>query len=111
MIGAVIQGGVDLLKSLLSFIPAKWRVREEVKAKGEGQLALARESLDFWGRMGWSPEAARYLATAFAFGVKENVAAVLEKAQELSDTPDFRARVHEAGQHRCLGCGRRPRSV
>ena len=78
-----------MLKSLLSFIPAKWRVREEVKAKGEGQLALARESLDFWGRMGWSPEAARYLATAFAFGVKENVAAVLEKAQELSDTPDF----------------------
>ena len=44
----------------------------------------------FWQeRMGWSPEAARYLATAFAFGIRENAASVLEKAQEFSRADDF----------------------
>ena len=85
----MIKEGVDLVKSLLGFIPAKWRVRGEVKAKREGQLAVGETSLQYWERLGWSPEGARYLATAFAFGVKENVAAVLEKAQDLSDSQDF----------------------
>lgn len=81
--------GVGLLKSLIKFIPAKWKIREEVKAQGEGQLALGESSLDYWARLGWPPQAARYLATAFTFGVRENVAAVLEKAQQLSDSADF----------------------
>ena len=79
-----------MIKPLLRFVPAKWRVREEVKAKGEGQLALGQDSLTFWQqRLGWSPQAARYLATAFAFGVRENIASVLEVAQQLSDSQDF----------------------
>ena len=79
-----------MLKHLLGFIPAKWKLREEVKAKGEGKLALGEQSLEFWEhRLGWSPAAARYLATAFAFGIRENVAAVLEKAQQLSPSGDF----------------------
>lgn len=78
------------MKSLLNFIPAKWKVRGEEKAKGEAQLALGGDSLAFWEqRLGWSPEAARYLATAFTFGVRENIATVLEKAQQLSDTEKF----------------------
>ena len=82
-----------MIKPLLKFIPAKWKVREEVKAKGEGQLALGENSLLFWEeRLGWSPEAARYLATAFAFGVRENIAAVLERAQQLSESPNFEER-------------------
>ena len=82
-----------MIKPLLKFIPAKWKVREEVKAKGEGQLALGENSLLFWEeRLGWSPEAARYLATAFAFGVRENIAAVLERAQQLSESPNFEKR-------------------
>ena len=79
-----------MIKSLLKFIPAKWKIREEVKAKGEGQLALGENSLLFFEqRLRWSSEAARYLATAFTFGVRENVAAVLEKAQQLSASEDF----------------------
>ena len=79
-----------MLKHLLGFIPAKWKLREEVKAKGEGKLALGEQSLEFWmHRLGWSSTAARYLATAFAFGIRENVAAVLEKAQQLSSSEDF----------------------
>ena len=79
-----------MLNRLLGFIPAKWKLREEVKAKGEGQLALGEKSLEFWmDRLGWSPEAARYLATAFTFGIRENVAAVLEKAQQLSASGNF----------------------
>ena len=79
-----------MLKQLLGFIPAKWKLREEVKARGEGHLAIAEQSLDFWvNRLGWSPAAARYLATAFAFGIRENVAAVLEKAEQLSPSEDF----------------------
>ena len=79
-----------MLKHLLGFIPAKWKLREEVKARGEGNLAIGEQSLEFWvHRLGWSPAAARYLATAFAFGIRENVAAVLEKAQHLSPSEDF----------------------
>ena len=79
-----------MLKHLLGFIPAKWKLREEVKARGEGNLALGDQSLEFWQhRLGWSSTAARYLATAFAFGIRENVAAVLEKAQELSPSEDL----------------------
>ena len=79
-----------MLKLLLGFIPAKRKLREEVKAKGEGRLALGEQSLEFWmHRLGWSPTAARYLATAFTFGIRENVAAVLEKAQQLSPSEDF----------------------
>ena len=79
-----------MLKYLLWFIPAKWKLREEVKAKGEGNLSLGHQSFEFWQhRLGWSPSAARYLATAFTFGIKENIAAVLEKAQELSPSEDF----------------------
>ena len=79
-----------MLKQLLGFIPAKWKLREEVKARGEGKLALGERSLEFWvQRLGWSPAAARYLATAFAFGMRENAAAVLEKAQQLSPSEDF----------------------
>ena len=79
-----------MLKHLLRFVPAKWRLHEEVKAIGEGNLALGDQSFEFWQhRLGWSPTAARYLATAFAFGIRENVAAVLEKAQELSPSRDF----------------------
>ena len=89
---APMMFGIGLLKSLLKFIPAKWKVREEVKAQGEGQLALGQSSLDYWERLGWPPQAARYLATAFTFGVRENIAAVMEKAQQLSDSSDF-------GQH------------
>ena len=78
------------MKLLTNFIPAKWKVRGEAKAKGEAQLALGEESIAFWEqRLNWSPEAARYLATAFAFGVRENIATVLEKAQQLSDTERF----------------------
>ena len=79
-----------MLKRLLNFIPASWKIRQEVKATGEGQLALGDDSLLFFvQRLGWSPQAARYLATAFTFGVRENIAAVLEKAQLLSDSEDF----------------------
>ena len=78
------------MKHLLGFVPAKWKLREEEKAKGEGRLALGEQSLDFWEhRLGWSPAAARYLATAFSFGIRENVAEVLEKAQQLSPSGDF----------------------
>ena len=84
---------MGVLKRLLGFIPAKWKLREEVKARGEGHLALGDQSLVFWQeRLGWSPTAARYLATAFAFGVKENIAAVLERAQQLSPSEDFERR-------------------
>ena len=77
----------DLIKN---FVPAKTKVREEVKAQGEGQLAIGENSLSYWQeRLGWSPQAARYLATAFTFGVSENVAAVLERAQDLSDSDSF----------------------
>ena len=87
---SVLEGGIGVLNHLLGFIPAKWKLREEVKAHGEGQLALGGKSLEFWmHRLGWSPEAARYLATAFTFGIRENVAAVLEKAQQLSDSGGF----------------------
>ena len=79
-----------MLKRLLNFVPASWKIRQEVKATGEGQLALGDDSLLFFEqRLGWSPQAARYLATAFTFGVRENIAAVLEKAQQLSDSKDF----------------------
>lgn len=81
---------VSGLNLLQWFVPAKWKVRGEVKAQGEGQLAVGEESLAFWQeRLGWSPAAARYLATAFTFGVRENVAGVLETAQRLSDADDF----------------------
>ena len=74
----------DLIKS---FVPAKRKIVEEVKAQGEGQLAVGETSLSYWqDRLGWSPQAARYLASAFTFGVRENIAAVLEKAQVLSDS-------------------------
>ncbi len=87
-----IEKGIDLIRALLRFIPAKWKIREEVKAKGEGQLALGADSLSYWEqRLGWSPEASRYLATAFTFGVRENVAEVLGRAQQLSETHDFEA--------------------
>ena len=79
-----------VIKQVAEFIPKKWKVREETKAQGEGQLAVAEGSVRFWQeRMGWSPEAARYLATAFAFGIRENAASVLEKAQEFSRADDF----------------------
>ena len=79
-----------MIKSILSFVPAKWRVRGETKAVGEAHLALGEESLLFWQeRLGWSPESAKYLATAFAFGVRDNVAEVLAKAQELSASGSF----------------------
>ena len=82
--------GITMMKSLLNFIPAKWKVRGEEKAKGEAQLALGGDSLAFWEqRLGWSSEAARYLATAFTFGVRENIATVLDKAQQLSGSEDF----------------------
>ena len=82
-----------MLKRLLNFIPASWKIRQEVKATGEGQLALGDGSLLFFEqRLGWSPHAARYLATAFTFGVHENIAAVLEKAQQLSDSEKFEER-------------------
>ena len=72
------------------FVPAKKRVREEVKAKGEGQLALGENSLQLWReRLGWSEDSARYLASAVALGIRENVAAVLDKAQRLHDSGDF----------------------
>ena len=79
-----------VIKQIAGFVPKTWKVREETKAQGEAQLAVAEGSVRFWQeRMGWSPEAARYLATAFAFGIRENVASVLEKAQELSLADDF----------------------
>lgn len=79
-----------MLKRLLNFVPASWRIRQEVKATGEGQLALGDDSLLFFEqRLGWSHQAARYLATAFTFGVRENIASVLETAQRLSDSEDF----------------------
>lgn len=79
-----------LIKQVTSFIPKSWKVREEVKAQGEGQLALADSSVDFrQQRMGWGPEASRYLATAFAFGIRENAAAVLEAAEKISREQDF----------------------
>lgn len=82
---------MQTLSSLIKhFIPAKGEIREETKAQGEGQLALAETSFSYWqDRLGWSPLAARYLATAFSFGVRENAAAVLEKAQELSESENF----------------------
>ena len=86
----MLKEGRTLISKLLSFIPKKWKVREEVKAQGEGQLAIGEGSLPYFSqRLGWSEEAARYLATAFTFGVKENVAAVLEKAQELHQSEEF----------------------
>ena len=55
--GCAPKGGVGVLKHLLGFIPAKWKLREEVKARGEGNLALGDQ---------WPPmvlHGARYLAT------------------------------------------------
>ncbi len=78
------------MKLLTNFIPAKLKVRGEARAKGEAQLALGEDSVAFFEqRLNWSPEAARYLATAFTFGVRENIATVLEKAQQLSDAARF----------------------
>ena len=86
----MFKEGFSFLSKILSFIPKKWKVREEVKAQGEGQLAIGEGSLPYFSqRLGWSEEAARYLATAFTFGVKENIAAVLERAQELHQTEKF----------------------
>ena len=87
----MITACVEFVKSMLSFFPRKRKVRGEVIAEREGQLAVGETSLQYWERLGWSPEGARYLATAFTFGVKENVAAVLEKAQQLSESQDFEA--------------------
>lgn len=85
--GSALSALSDLIKS---FVPAKRKIIEEVKAQGEGQLAVGENSLSYWqDRLGWSPQAARYLATAFTFGVIENVAAVLEKAQAFSDSDSF----------------------
>ena len=79
-----------LLGLVKHFVPAKKRVREEVKAEGEGHLALGENSLQYWQeRLGWSGEAARYLASAVALGIRENVAAVLDKAQQLHGSGDF----------------------
>ena len=87
--GAALSTLSELIKN---FVPAKRKIREEVKAQGEGQLAVGEKSLSYWQeRLGWSPQAAKYLATAFTFGVRENVAAILEKAQELSDSDSFEA--------------------
>ena len=86
----MISGVWAVLTKLLDFLPAKRKIKGEVQAQGEGQLALGERSLEYWEqRFGWPPEAARYLATAFTFGVRENVAAVLEKAQEFSGSSDF----------------------
>ena len=90
---------MDAASLISKFVPAKWKIRGEVTAQGEGQLALGEEALGFWQeRLGWPPQAARYLATAFAFGVKENVAEVLANAQRLSEPKDFAQRfVDRAG--------------
>ena len=77
----------DLIKS---FVPAKPKIIGEAKAQGEGQLAVGENSLSYWqDRLGWPPQAARYLSTAFTFGVREIVAAVLEKARAFSDLDSF----------------------
>ena len=79
-----------MFEGLVRFIPVKWKIRGEVKARGEGQLELGETSLTYWeDRLGWSSDSARYLATAFTFGVRENVAAVLEVAQRLDEQGDF----------------------
>ena len=86
----VCRGVANLLKNLMRFFPAKRRVRGETIAKGEGQLQLSEKSVDYWGqRLGWSPGASRFLATAFAFQPIENIASVLEGAQRIHDTENF----------------------
>ena len=79
-----------MIKGLLEFLPKKRKVRGEVIAKGEGQLASAESSLRiFQERLGWSPQSARYLATAFAFSATDNSAAVLAEAQRISQSESF----------------------
>ena len=75
-----------VIKQIAGFVPKTWKVREETKAQGEAQLAVAEGSVRFWQeRMGWSPEAARYLATAFAFGIqRKRGIGVRESARTLS---------------------------
>ena len=84
---AIMRALSDLSRN---FIPAKWKIREEVKAHGEGKLTLSETALTvFQDRLKWSSQSARYLATALAFGIQENAIAVLEKAQELSESENF----------------------
>ena len=75
---------------LLKFVPAKVKVRGETVARGEGQLELAEKAFTiFEERLGWSNIHSRYLATAIAFGVQENLVAVLQEAQQHSESEDF----------------------
>lgn len=87
----VIGGIVKLVKDLLlKFIPAKRKVRGEVIAKGEAHLQLAESSLTVLEqRLGWSPGASRFLATAFAFQATDGLLSVMEKAQEIHGSETF----------------------
>ena len=90
LIGAAV-GALSIIVGLITwFVAAKRRVRGEAVAAGEAQLELAEKSIDLWEqRLGWSPSATRFLATAFAFQGMENMASVLELAKEIHGSETF----------------------
>ena len=90
LIGAAV-GALPIIVGLITwFVAAKRRVRGEAVAAGEAQLELAEKSIDLWEkRLGWSPSATRFLATAFALQGMENMASVLELAKEIHGSETF----------------------
>lgn len=90
LIGAAV-GALSIIVGLITwFVAAKRRVRGEVIAEGEGRLQLAEASLSVLEeRLGWSPDAARILATAFAFQTTDGLLSVIEMAQEKHGAETF----------------------
>lgn len=84
----ILKPVTDLVKH---YIPASRRIRKEREAKSAPLFHLAKESFDGLKDLGWSDEHARNLSTAVAFGITENALLVLEKAQQISESPDFKA--------------------
>ena len=83
---SLVKPVVDLVSR---YVPATWKIRKEKEANVKTHIELAERSFAFWKKLGWKPASARYLATALALGITENGTAVLEKAQEISESPNF----------------------
>ena len=63
--------------------------QRQTEVEGNARLALAVSSVEALERLGWDPDSVRYLATAFALNVTENLAAVLERAQQIFESSNF----------------------
>ena len=83
---SLIKPVVDLVSR---YVPATRKIRKEKETNVKTQIELAEDSVAFWKKLGWKPASVRYLATALALGANENAAAVAEKAQEISESPNF----------------------